>query len=197
MTQKQADQLYKKIADIKRILAAEKRKFGCHDDSRGLRYNPVRYYTQLGDFKGGLTYLRWFHKNFTDDASFPDFLFEWTIILFKSGKFKDADSKAIQAFCSNIHLFDSFLDRPIVPVEPWEQPSITADSFSAYFDSIGKQTSLVDFAKWLAAFVATERFRNSASRFIGFNRQLYGENDLAKRRHLVEQLGKLLVGTSV
>jgi len=37
MTEKQIERVNKKITDIKSVLAAEKRKFGCHDDSRGLR----------------------------------------------------------------------------------------------------------------------------------------------------------------
>ena len=85
MTPKQSQRLIKKIADIKRALAAEKRKFGGYDDSRGLRYLPTRYYLQLADYKGGLAYTRWFAKTFPDDIGFPDFLFEWAVLLFKVG----------------------------------------------------------------------------------------------------------------
>ncbi|RZK42165.1 MAG: hypothetical protein EOO61_05565 [Hymenobacter sp.] len=191
MTPKQAERLRKKIIDIKRVLAAEKKKFGAYDDSRGLRYFPTRYYIQLGDFKGGLTYLRWFAKNFPDDAGFPDFLFEWTIILYQSGKTKEAEKKAIETFCADIHLFDEFLDRPGIPVEPWEYAAIEDDSFAAYFDSLGKQTMLVDFAEWLTAFMATERFLTSSSKYIDLNRQLHGEHDVEKRRPLVRQLGQI------
>ena len=58
MTPKQIESAKKKIADIKRTLAAEKRKLGCYDDSRGLRYLPTKYYIQLNDFIGGL-YRDW------------------------------------------------------------------------------------------------------------------------------------------
>jgi hypothetical protein len=50
----QTEKIKKKIADIKHILAAEKRKFGAYDGSRGLRYFPASYFVQLGDYKGGL-----------------------------------------------------------------------------------------------------------------------------------------------
>ena len=105
MTPRQAQRLLQKIADIKRILAAEKRKFGGYDDSRGLRYGPTRYYLQLGDYKGGLAYTRWFAKAFPSDVGFPDFLFEWTILLFKGGKLAEAQVKAWQTFCSNTYVF--------------------------------------------------------------------------------------------
>jgi hypothetical protein len=101
VTPKQIERVKKKIADIRRTLAAEKRKFGAYDDSRGLRYLPTKYYIQLGDDKGGLTYLRWFDKNFPNDVGFSDFLFERTIILFKAGKTKEAEKKAFEAFCAN------------------------------------------------------------------------------------------------
>ena len=85
---------------MKRILAAEKKKFGCYDDSRGLRYLPTSYFVQMEDYKGGVTYLKWFYKNFPDDGGFPEFLFESTILLFKDGKQREAASAALQTFCS-------------------------------------------------------------------------------------------------
>jgi hypothetical protein len=101
VTPKQIERVKTKIADIKRILAAEKKKFGGYDDSRGLRYLPTKYFIQLGDFGGGLTYLKWFDKNFPGDSGFPEFLFERTIILFKTGKTKDAAQNAFRTFCAN------------------------------------------------------------------------------------------------
>ena len=190
MTPRQTDRLRQKIADIKRILAAEKKKFGWYDDSRGLRYLPARYYVQLGDFKGGLAYTRWFAKNFPDDAGFADFLFEWTIILFKSDKTEDAKRKAIETFCADIHLIDSFLGRPSSPKEAWEHSAITADEFALYFTSI-RQVDLTGFTEWLATFTTTERFLSSSSRYITLHQQLEGERDLEKRRHLVRQLGQI------
>jgi hypothetical protein len=195
VTPKQADRLRKKITGIRRALAAEKRRFGGYDDSRGLRYFPTRYYLQLGDFKGGLTYLRWFAKNFSDDAGFPDFLFEWAIILFKNRKTKEAEQKAIETFCADIHLFDQFLGIPGIPVEPWEYAAIENNSFAAYFDSLRKQLDLADFAEWLAAFTTTERFLISSNRHLDLNRQLHGEHNLEMRRHLVAQLGQITHST--
>jgi hypothetical protein len=76
LTQKQIDKLRKIIADIKRTLATEKRKFGCYDDGRGLRYLPPFLFIQLSDYVGGVTYMKWFAKNFPNDIGFPVFLFE-------------------------------------------------------------------------------------------------------------------------
>lgn len=188
MTPKQAERLRQKITAIRRALAAEKKKFGAYDDSRGMRYFPARYYVQLGDFKGGLTYLRWFQKNFPDDGGFADFLFEWTLILFQNRKLQDAARKAMETYRADIHLLDAFLGRPSTPVEPWEYMPLDVPSYAPYFASLGGQTNLADFAEWLAAFTATEEFLASSQRFIDLNRQLHGETDLEKRRYLVRQL---------
>ncbi|MGI4737506.1 MAG: hypothetical protein ACRYG7_20255 [Janthinobacterium lividum] len=188
MTPKQAERLRQKITDIRRVLAAEKRKFGGYDDSRGLRYLPANYYVQLGDFKGGLTYLRWFHRNFPDDAGFPDFLFEWTLILFRNGRLPDAAQKAFVTYRADTHILDRFLGRPVTPAEPWEHAPLDAASYVTYFNSLGGQAALVDFGEWLAALTLTEAFLTDASRFIDLNRQLHGEADPERRHYLVRQL---------
>ena len=191
MTPKQADRLKKKITDIRRVLAAEKRKFGWYDDSRGLRYFPTKYYLQLGDVAGGLTYTSWFAKNFPDDAGFPDFLFEWLVILFKNVKIKEAEQKAIETFCADIHLLNSFLGRPHAISEPWEDEPRIGGISPEYFGSLGTQLPLSDFAEWLTGFVATEWFLAIAGKYIDLRRQLHGEHDLEQRRYLVAQLGAI------
>ena len=188
MTPKQTERLRQKITNIRRVLAAEKRTFGCYDDSRGLRYLPAKYQVQLRDFQGGLTYLRWFQRNFPDDAGFPDFLFEWTLILFKNGRLQDAAQKALATYRADPHILARFLGRPIPPAEPWEEAPLDAASYAAYFDSLGEQAALVDFGEWLAALTLTEAFLTDASRFIDLNRQLHGEADPERRRYLVRQL---------
>ncbi len=92
LTAKQEERLRTKIAKIRKDLSAD-RKFlgGTHHDGSGLRYLPPELFIKLNDYKGGLRYLRWFHKTFPDDSGFPVFLFEWTIILFKTGKTKEAE----------------------------------------------------------------------------------------------------------
>lgn len=191
MKPKQADRLRKKITDIRRVLAAEKRKFGWYDDSRGLRYLPTKYYIQLGDVAGGLTYTKWFAKNFPDDAGFPAFLFEWLVILFKNEKIKEAEQKAIETFCADIHLLSSFLGRPHAISEPWEEEPIVNGFWAKYFASLGTEVPLADFTEWLTGFMTTERFLASAGKYIDLLRQLQGEHDLEKRRHIVVQLGEI------
>ncbi|MCU7549575.1 hypothetical protein OCK74_10645 [Chitinophagaceae bacterium LB-8] len=191
MTPKQIERLKKKIADIKRALAAEKRKFGWYDDGRGLRYLPTKYFIQLGDYSGGLTYTKWFDKNFPDDSGFPDFLFEWTIILFKTGRIKEAEQKAFQTFCRNTYLFDKFFGRPIIPFDKWEGSNLEAPGFTEYLDYSCRQPALGDFSEWLASFISTQDFINRSNKYIDIQKRLKTEDDSETRHYLVRQANQL------
>lgn len=191
MTPKQIEKLRAKISKIKRTLAAEKRKIGCYDDSRGLRYLPTRYFIRLGDYKGGLTYLKWFNKNFPDDAGFPEFLFESTIILFKSNKIKEAEKKGFQTFCSNIYWFDKFFGRQIVPVDMWYSSNITIPAYTNDLEYSSGQPDLTDFSEWLAKLIATENFANRSKKYIDVYKRLKTETDEETRSYLVKQAFQL------
>ena len=188
MTSKQADRLRREITAIRRTLAAEKRKFGGYDDSRGLRYLPTRYYVQLADFAGGLTYLRWFWRNFSTDVGFADFLFEATIILCKQGKLLEAARQATATFRADRQLLAHFLGQPAPPAEVWENPPLAAEAYARYFATLGSPAILQDVAQWISELTSTAEFRTHARQFSDLHRQLHGEQDPEKRRHLLDQL---------
>ena len=191
MTPKQIERLRAKISTIKRILAAEKRKFGDYDDSRGLRYIPPKYYVQLSDYKGGLAYLRWFNKNFPDDSGFPDFLFEWTIILFKCGKKKEAAKKAFETYCSNTYMFDKFFGRPITPIEKHEGSNMQVAGFTEYLEYSSKQPELAEFSEWLDNLIVTPDFKSRCEKYIAIYKRLKTENDFETRHYLIMQASQL------
>ncbi|GAB3716291.1 hypothetical protein GCM10027592_57450 [Spirosoma flavus] len=191
MTPKQIQRLEKKIADIKRALAAEKRKFGGYDDSRGLRYLPTRYYLQLGDYKGGVTYTRWFAKTFPDDIGLPDFLFEWTVLLFKAGKFDQARSKAWQTFCSNTYILDKFLGNPAPPIAKYEWSNLAQESFTDQFPYSQQQAELQDFSQWLVELISTDLFKTCKDRYIAIQQRLAIEKDQETRRYLLKEAHQL------
>ena len=191
MTAKQIERIQTKISNIKRTLAAEKRKFGCYDDSRGLRYLPTKFFVQLQDYNGGLTYLRWFSKNFPDDGGFPDFLFEWTILLFKCGKTKEAEKKAFETFCANTYLLDKFFGRPITPVDKWEGSNLQAPGFTEYFHYSSRQLELSDFAEWLEHLISTDDFKSRCNQYIDIQKRLKTETDRETRHYLIMQARQL------
>ena len=194
MTPKEIERTKKKIGDIKRGLAAEKRKFGGYDDSRGLRYLPTRYFIQIGDYSGGLRYLRWFDKNFPNDGGFPEFLFESTIILFQTGHTKAAEKKAFQTFCSNPYWFDRYFGRPITPLDIWHSSNVTEPDYTENLEYSSQQQTRADFTEWLDKFISTEDFISRSSRYIDIYKKLKTETDKEMRRYLVRQSFQLEQG---
>ena len=188
LTPRQAERLREQIAGVKRRLAAEKRRFGDYDDSGGYRYLPPKLYVQLSDYAGGLRYTRWFDKNFGDDIGYPDFLFEWTILLFKNGRLKEAERKAAQTYCCNTYLFDKFFGRPVMPLAKWESSNLEMPYLAEQLPYSSQQPELADFAAWLGQFERTEKFAAFAARFISLRQQLKSAEGSEARRALLDEL---------
>ena len=191
MTPKQTERLKKKIADIKKALASEKRKYGAYDDSRGLRYLPTTYFISLGDYSGGLAYIRWFYRNFPDDTGFPDFLFEQTIILFKTGKLKEAEKKAFQTFCRNTYLFDKYFGRTMIPIGKWEGSNLAAPAFAEHLGYSSQQPELSDFTHWLHNYTGSQKFVSLSADYIDLYKQLNTEQDQNRRLELLDRASQL------
>ncbi len=192
LSPKQEVRLRAKIARIRKTLAAEKGKFGGYDDSRGLRYLPPELYIKLRDYKGGLTYLRWFQKNFPDDMGFPDFLFEWTLILFKNNKEKEAQRKALETWFSNTYLFDKFFGRLVQPIDKYESSNLSTAAFTDFLSYSAGQPGLKDFTFWLGQLERSEEFLNRTNRFLALRKQLKTEDDRIKRMALQAEERQLL-----
>lgn len=194
MTPKQQERIKNKIKKIKAALAADKRYWGgYHNDGQGLRYIPPQLYLELNDYTGGLRYFNWFNKNFPDDACYADFLFEWTIVLFKTGRLKEAEKKAFETFCSNTYVFDIFFGRQITKLEKWEGSNLeTQDYAQNKFRYSIKQANLSDFSEWLVKFIATEKFILLSKKFLDIQKQLETEKDTETRHYLIESESKLV-----
>src|SRR5690625_2995189 len=189
MTPKQQERIKNKIKKIKTALAADKRNWGGqYHDGSGLRYLPPQFYIQLEDFSGGLRYFNWFNKNFPDDSGFPDFLFEWTIILFKTGRLKEAEKKAFDTFCSNTYLFDKFFGRKLTKIEKWEGSNLqTLDFAENHFSYNSRQDNLADFSVWLDDFSTSEKFLYLSNRFLDIQIQFKTIKDKETRFYSIQQ----------
>lgn len=193
MTPNQKQKLELKIKRIKAALAAEKRKFGWYDDSRGLRYVPLGLYLKLQDYKRGLAYTRWFSKAFPDDAGFPEFLFEWAVVLYMNGKFRETERKAMECYFRNVYLFDKFFGRPIQPIV--EMASYSNVSEPGYLDDFPYSSSdewLKPFGRWLKEFEGSEKFKSIAKRYSDARIRLKTEEDPKMRHYLVRVDRQLL-----
>lgn len=193
MTPKQQERIKNKIKKIKGALAADKKRWGGqYHDGQGLRYYPPKLYIELNDFTGGLRYLNWFSKNFSDDCGYPDFLFEWTIILFKTGRLKDAEKKAFETFQSNTYLFDTFFGRKLTETAKWEGSNLETQDFAVnHFSYNSKQENLTDFSEWLNNFITTEKFLLLSAKYLDIQKRLETEWDTETRHNLIQQKHEL------
>lgn len=187
MTPKQEERIRAKIKKLKAALAADKRYWrGFYHDGQGLRYEIPRLYVKIADYTGGLRYMNWFNKNFPDDAGFPDFLFEWAIILFKTKRIKLAEKATFRAFCKNTYMFDKFFGRPITPIDKLESSNLASPEFAEkYFEYSANQEELADFAIWLSEVISTEKFVKICERYIDAYTRLQTETDPEVRHYLV------------
>ncbi len=193
MTPKQKERLESKIVAIRKALADDKRHWGgYYHDGGGLRYAPPQYYVKLEDFKGAMTYFRWFQKNFPDDIGMPGFLFEWTITLFKNGKYKDAEKKALEAFMANTYLIDKFLGKPFHPFDELQSSAWQKEQVNQYLPYKADQEHLKDFAHWLSELTLSTNYQTITQTFIDIEIQLLTERVGAKRSELVDKRSHLL-----
>lgn len=189
MTPKQQERIKNKIKKVKVALSADKKRWGGqYHDGQGLRYYPPQLYIELNDFTGGLRYFNWFNKNFSDDSGYPDFLFEWTIILFKTGRPKDAEKKAFETFRSNTYLFDIFFGRQVTKIEKWEGSNLQTQDFADnQFCYNSNQENLSDFSDWLDKFITTEKFILLSNKYLEIQKRLKTERDTETRHYLIQQ----------
>lgn len=188
MTPKQVEKIRIKISKIKKELAADKRRWGGYDDSRGLRYIPPGLFIRLQDYKGALTYFKWFNKNFPDDCGFPLFLFEWALTLFKAGDLKNAEMKALNTFFSNPYLFDKFLGKAFLKLDLNIGFNNDPAELTKYFEYSKDQPDLHDFAVWLNEFLTSDRFNKISNEYFDIERKLRTEPTGPKRTELVERM---------
>jgi hypothetical protein len=183
MTPKQQERIKNKIKKVKAALSADKKHWGGqYHDGQGLRYFPPQLYIQLNDFTGGLRYFNWFNKNFSDDSCYPDFLFEWTIILFKTGRLKEAEKKAFETFRSNTYLFDIFFGRQVPKITNLQTQDIVDNQFC--YNS--KQENLLDFSEWLDKFIVTEKFILLSQKYLDIQKRLETERNTETRQYLIQ-----------
>ncbi|MFW2136759.1 tetratricopeptide repeat protein [Chryseobacterium sp. TY4] len=154
---------------------------------------PPQYYIKLADWKGGLRYLNWFYKNFPDDSGFPDLLLELAIILFKSGKIKEAGKMIFEALNSNIYIIDKYFGRPIVPIEKYESSNLGLPEYLKDFTYRSENPDLKDFSDWLDNFTNKEKFVEASKKFVNIQKLLQNDDNREMRVWLIDQARKLEV----
>lgn len=98
---KRTETIKRRIEEYENYLKAEKRRYGCYDDSAGIRYLIGPYYMIAGDIEGALKHYKWFTRVFPDDIGEPGQYLSWTLALYKSGDMKKAYIKFLHTLFMN------------------------------------------------------------------------------------------------
>lgn len=195
MTEKQIERVKAKIEKYKKALAADKKYWGGqYHDGQGIRYIIPEQFIKIKDYRGGLRYLNWFDKNFSDDSGYPIFLFEWTFILFKCSKLIDAAQKAQRTFFSNTYLFDKFHGKETLQLDKNESSSWEYESLVENFKYTSKDAEFAEFASWTETILNNRKFLDKANEFLEIERELKNEPVGPNRSRLVNRLSKIKYG---
>ena len=120
MTEKQINKIQLKIKKQRAALVTEKRLFGGFHDGGGRRYYIADLYLQIADYKGAITYKRWFDKNFPDDIGDAMLSLNWSIAYHGLTKIKEAEIYAIDTAFQNVYLHRLLLNRSVDRIDMYE-----------------------------------------------------------------------------
>jgi len=181
------ERLTKRVSKIVTTLEAEQARFGWIRDRRGMRYLPTDMFLRMEDYSAGLEYLKWFGINFPKDKGFPEFLLEWTIILFKTGNFKDAKKMAFRTYCSNIYFFNNYFGQEITPIKKFEKSDHEAADYVKTVHFKEGNPKMTDFDEWLKQVSSFKKFVELTEKFVEIRKKLLVEQDSMVRNQLNRQ----------
>jgi hypothetical protein len=134
-----------------------------------------------------MRYIRWFEKNFPNDGAYGLFLFEWAILLFKTGKTKECQEKIADTFKSNCFLIDTFLERELIVIEMTDYLEWQMTSLTKYFTYRHGDPALLDFGVWLMEFVESQAYRSFVTKYLELEIQLRATSAGPLRSKLLEE----------
>jgi hypothetical protein len=187
MTEKQIDKVKLKIKEQRAALVAEKRLYGGFHDGRGRRYYIADLYIQIADYKGAISYKKWFDKNFPDDIGDAMMSLNWSIAYHGFDKLKDAEIYAIDTAFQNIYLHGLLLDRVVDKIDMFESGYDILDYTETHLKDFKKLTTK-SYLDWLAGFMETDDYKVPVNRFIAISKLLVDENERKKRIKLQDSI---------
>lgn len=194
MTPSQITRIQTRIIKMRKILSAERARFGGYDDSAGRRYTILNLYISIADYKGAAVYLRWFFKNFPDDSGFPFFWVEACITYFYSKKLDQARSMALNAFMANPSIWEVFFTGTATEVQGIK-PGSNGEGveLALQLPHRANQEQYADFATWLKTCLAEPQMQELIQIYFDLKLKLSTTPVGPLRTLLVEQLYRLKI----
>lgn len=190
MTENQIEKIKLSIKKHREALTAEKRLYGGFNDSAGRRYYISDLYMRIADYKGAITYKKWFDKNFPDDIGGPLLSLSWAISYFELGKIKEAKIYTIDTAFQNIYLHGLLLDNEIKQIDMYEHGYDMLEFTKSIIKDCKKVATQL-YRDWLTSFMKTSEYIEPINRFITINKLLKNENDSHKRTQFLNNIRDL------
>lgn len=194
MTPAQIIRIQTKIKKYRAALTAERTRFGWYDDSGGRRYKILELFISIDDYKGALVYLRWFFKNFPDDAGFPFFWVESYLTYFHNNKLAEARTMAFNAFMANPNIWEVFFTSTATEINGFK-PSSNWEGLSLALELPYRATQekYFEFANWLQTILSEPSMQNLIMQYFGLTLKLSISPVGPERTKLVRKLSALRV----
>lgn len=190
MTEKQIQKIQRTIKAYRDLLSAEKRKFGDYMDDRGIRYIIPKLYLKIMDYKGALTFFRWFSRAFPDDIGFPEFNLFWAATLFENNKIPDAVKKIYETAFSNTYLLDLISGKEPNPIDKSELIGFENLDYARQIYKSCIQLITLEFQTWITSIVNENDFKGNLNRFISLQKLIKDEPVGEMRTDLIQTLIK-------
>jgi hypothetical protein len=187
MTEKQIEKIRLSIKKHRAALTAEKRLYGGFDDSSGRRYYIPDLYIRIADYKGAITYKKWFDKNFPHDIGGPLLSLNWSIAYFGLGQMTETKIYTIDTAFQNVYLHGLLLDRDVRRIDMYEHGYDMLE-FAKSMIKDCKKLSAESYLDWLKAFIDTDEYKEPINKFIALNKLLKDENNRDKRIELLDHI---------
>jgi hypothetical protein len=191
MTDKQIENIKNTIKIFRSRLSGEKRRFGGYFDNGGVRYIIPELYLQIGDYKGALTYYRWFSREFPDDTGFPSFNLFCTLILYHNKRLKEAARLAYRTAFSNTYLIDLICNKTPTNIDKSELDGGESLIYAKEIVEGCNKLMNSDFKVWLCKLSETDEFKANLNRFISLQKLIKDEPSGPLRSHLIDESSKL------
>jgi hypothetical protein len=191
MTDKQIERIRKTIKIYRGRLSAEKRKFGGYFDNGGTRYIIPEFYLQIQDYKGALTYFRWFSKEFPEDIGFPSFNLFWALTLYQNKKISEAITKVYKTAFSNTYLIDLICNKETLRIDKSELNGAENLDYAKQIVEGCNKLLTSEFKVWICQFIETADFKSNLNKFISLQKLIADEPVGPLRLKLIKESDKL------
>jgi hypothetical protein len=191
MNEKQAERIRETIKVYRARLTGEKRRFGGYFDNGGIRYVIPELYLYLRDYKGALSYYRWFSREFPGDSGFPAFNLFCAFILYQNKKIREAIQLSYKTAFSNTYLVDLLCNKPVVELDKSES-DITKELTYAKEIIEGCDSLLTkEFRRWLCNLSETEEFSSVMNKYISIQKLLKDNPEEPLWSQLIDEASRI------